>query len=101
MLTPRRAVLAVGFLFIMFFMYSHSGTSTSIRTASKSDVPPSAEQKAGALKDANDLTNTVATQVKVTKPQKPLDDTSKMTLLDKLAYQFPYDMEAKDRKSVV
>lgn len=95
MITPRRVVLAVGFLFIMFFMYSHSGTSTSIRTASKSDVPPSADQKAGALKDSNDLTNTVATQVKVTKPQKPLGDTSTMTLLDKLAYQFPYDMEGK------
>ena len=95
MITPRRVVLAVGFLFIMFFMYSHSGTSTSIRTASKSDVPPSADQKAGALKDSNDLTNTVATQVKVTKPQKPLGDTSKMALLDKLAYQFPYDMEGK------
>ena len=75
----------------MLFIYSHSSTSTSIRTASKSDVPPSQEQKDGI---ANEVSGVVATQVKITK-QKPISNFAQLDLLDKLAYQFPYDMESK------
>ncbi|PHH67955.1 hypothetical protein CDD82_957 [Ophiocordyceps australis] len=100
MLNSRRAILAAACLLTIFFLISRtSHPSPTFSTANKASSSPATEQQAAAVADngaAGSNTNT-KTKWPETKPvaQKPMMDTSNMSLWDKLAYAYPYDIMAK------
>lgn len=86
MLTPRRALAAAAFFIFVFYLVSTSHDVSPTTTS----VPANS---------AADAKNGAAPAVANTKPrvqtQKPMVDMSKLSLYDKLAYQYPYDVETK------
>ncbi len=108
MITPRKILLGLVATICFLMIYQHSSSSTSIRTlraqaaAAGSAAPNQAlpTKQASISDNSNDkLANSadalpIAEQVKIPK-QTPIQDGGKMTLHEKLAYQFPYDVEGK------
>lgn len=104
MLAFRRALVAAAFFLTIFYLTTR--TSTPVPTATSpppAAVPEDAKNIAGS---PNHPHNTAASSGSrpgtgsgsrhgSPKDQKPLQDMSKMTLYDKLAYQYPYDVETK------
>ncbi|KAK4239732.1 hypothetical protein C8A03DRAFT_42662 [Achaetomium macrosporum] len=88
MLTFRRALVAAAFFLTVLFITTRStspAASLSATTASSDEKAPNS--------------NAVHAGANRNKPfqqgQQPMQDISKMTLPEKLAYQFPYDVEMK------
>lgn len=86
MLTPRRALAAAAFFIFVFYLVSTSHHASPPTSASDAKSPP-AQNVAGADSKPD-------TRPRVT-TQKPIGDMSKFSLYDKLAYQYPYDVETK------
>ncbi|KAL0937270.1 initiation-specific alpha-1,6-mannosyltransferase [Colletotrichum truncatum] len=96
MLTPRRAVAAAAFFLIVFYLISSSHDST---TAAKAPVAASNHDTTKSPKNPSDITPSgdsiePSAPKKVT-AQKPMMDMSKMSLYEKLEYQYPYDVETR------
>lgn len=103
MLTFKRALIAATAFIILFFLLSrsHSSDSSSPIAAydgqSKADQPPSySEHGSTTTGSAGSKGPGTSSSGKGEKTQqKPLQDMSKMSVSEKLAYQFPYDVESK------
>ncbi|KAL1882029.1 hypothetical protein VTK73DRAFT_2743 [Phialemonium thermophilum] len=116
MLTFRRALAAAAFLLIILFLTTRASSSSS-PTASDSQPAELArtEQKQQHPQHDNSDTAKQATTTSISPgrststssfhpgsdpqgsppSQKTIQDTSRMTLYEKLAYQYPYDVESK------
>lgn len=111
MLTFRRALLAAAFFLTIFYLTTRSTSpadslaSTPVSPAAElakvKNLPAeakqasttgagSSEQKAGSDGPPNSQSRLGGQS-----GQKPIKDMSRMTLYDKLAYQYPYDVESK------
>ncbi|KAK7962888.1 uncharacterized protein PG986_003713 [Apiospora aurea] len=99
MLSFKRALIFAAFLLTAFFLLRRThGTTAS--DDSIPDLPknrpadaekgPSSHAKGGSV-----AAGAAPQQDKHVPTQKPMIDTSKMSLYDKLAYQYPYDVETK------
>ena len=92
MAPPRRALAIAAFLIVMIFLFKHS-SSTSIRTvAVKAETPSTTAPTSSPSPSVPAARNPAVVQVQ---PPRPKKDTTGMSLEDKLAYQFPYDVEAR------
>lgn len=96
MLTPRRALAAAAFVLFVFYLI----TSTHNTPIAKSPAAPNT-QKANDANDAKQPATPSSSPHRNTDPnarvsaQKPMMDMSKLPLYEKLAYQYPYDVETK------
>ncbi|PHH66591.1 hypothetical protein CDD81_6428 [Ophiocordyceps australis] len=105
MLNSRRAILAAACLLTIFFLISRtSHPSPTTWTAKKpSSKAAATEQEAAGVVDngvagiSNSNSNSNNNNWPERKPvaQKPMMDTSNMSLWDKLAYAYPYDIKVK------
>lgn len=89
MLTYRRALIAAAFILTILYLTSRSTSPatalTDTVTASKEPYNPPTSTDPSSSKG----------KLKSPPAQKPLQDTSKMSLYEKLAYQYPYDVDSK------
>ncbi|CCF33465.1 glycosyltransferase sugar-binding region containing DXD domain, partial [Colletotrichum higginsianum] len=98
MLTPRRAVAVAAFLLVVFYLISSSHESP---TVAKAPVAASNHDTTDAKKSSSSAQTSTDGDIKPSAPkvatpkQKPMMDMSKMSLYDKLAYQYPYDPETR------
>lgn len=104
MLAFRRALVAAAFFLTIFYLTTR--TSTSVPTAppprpaavpaSDKDIADSSQHPSttGASSGGRPGTGS-GSRHGAPAGQKPLQDMSRMTLYDKLAYQYPYDVETK------
>lgn len=90
MLNLRRAIIAAAFLLTVFFLvsHSHSSSATSATFATGQDA---SDAKAAA----DSLTGHLTQPATRSSAQKPLMDMSHMSTTDKLSYTYPYDIEKK------
>ncbi|KAI1864657.1 hypothetical protein JX265_008381 [Neoarthrinium moseri] len=99
MLSFKRALVFAVFFLTAFILLRRSHGSTS---EDDQIVPAPKKRPAGAENSSHKTTSTSSTsdhgaplrEVHVS-AQKALQDTSKMSLYDRLAYQYPYDVETK------
>lgn len=112
MLTFRRALIAAGFILTILYLLTHTGSNTP-NSSLVVDTIKTPQQAAGADKDgpSHDGSGTKAGYLPSTpvttsisskgpsksKPsnQQALKDMSSASLVEQLAYQFPYDVETK------
>lgn len=102
MMSFRRAVVFAAFFLTAFFLLRHSQTSNDPEPFSKppakpdgvSDGPGKPHHEPTTDSGASDKKSTPQQDRKIP-TQNPIQDMSKMTLYEKLAYQFPYDVETK------
>lgn len=103
MLTFKRALIAAAFFITVFYMLTRShnspGPSDAIiqdKFPTTDDIPDSSRHGSSTTGVPDSLAKSSAGNNggRVT-AQKPLQDMSKMTLIEKLAYQYPYDVESK------
>lgn len=102
MLNSRRAIIAAGFLLTIFFLVAvhHSSTPEAIDTATNpldnaakhGAAAPAGAHAQGSSSDSHDLEKPIPARPVA---QKPMADMSKMSLYDKLAYAYPYDVQSK------
>lgn len=101
MLTFKRALIAAAIFVSLFYILTRSHTSDGPADAiiqenfpTTHDIPDSSKHNSAATStpDAGDRVLDTNGGPAV---QKPLQDMSKMTLSEKLAYQYPYDVEGK------
>lgn len=101
MLTFKRAVIAAATFLTLFFLLSPSHSSDSSSPISydsqaKTDQPPNYSEHGSTTTGSTVSKGSTTSSGKgEAKEQKPLQDISKMSVIDKLAYQFPYDVESK------
>lgn len=95
MLTPKRAVAAAAFFLIVFYLISSS--HDTITTSTKAPVAASNHDTTDSSKTshASSVDSMEPSFPKKVTGQKPMMDMSKMSLADKLAYQYPYDVETR------
>ncbi|KAF4827535.1 Initiation-specific alpha-1,6-mannosyltransferase [Colletotrichum tropicale] len=95
MLTPKRAVAAAAFFLIVFYLISSSHDTTT--TSTKAPVAASNHDTTESSKTspASSIDSMEPSFPKKVTGQKPMMDMSKMSLADKLAYQYPYDVETR------
>ncbi|KAF3807386.1 Initiation-specific alpha-1 6-mannosyltransferase [Colletotrichum gloeosporioides] len=95
MLTPKRAVAAAAFFLIVFYLISSSHDTTT--TSTKAPVAASNHDTTESSKTshASSIDSMEPSFPKKVTGQKPMMDMSKMSLSDKLAYQYPYDVETR------
>ncbi|KAK2771803.1 glycosyltransferase sugar-binding region containing DXD domain-containing protein [Colletotrichum kahawae] len=95
MLTPKRAVAAAAFFLIVFYLISSSHDTTT--TSTKAPVAASNHDTTESSKTshASSINSMEPSFPKKVTGQKPMMDMSKMSLADKLAYQYPYDVETR------
>ncbi|KEY73137.1 hypothetical protein S7711_04886 [Stachybotrys chartarum IBT 7711] len=90
MLNSRRALIAAAFIVTVFFLISITHTSSSGQYPTESDTD------AGALRHAQSASDGYSpNQARRPDAQKPMMDMSHMSVPEKLAYAYPYDLEAK------
>ncbi len=96
MLTFRRALIAAAFILTALFLLSrsHSGPPDAI-SPKKDPVSDSSRQASTTAGGAAQKAGFGANRDGSSSGQKTMIDTSKMTLYEKLAYQYPYDVETK------
>lgn len=114
MITFRRALVAAAFFLTIFYLTTRStspaqslSASTSVPAAfpakNNKNIPDAAKQASTtAASPEHSRTGTDVRPNPNSKSrhgaqsgQKPIQDMSRMTLYDKLAYQYPYDVETK------
>ncbi|EQB52727.1 hypothetical protein CGLO_07622 [Colletotrichum gloeosporioides Cg-14] len=95
MLTPKRAVAAAAFFLIVFYLISSSHDTTT--TSTKAPVAASNHDTTESSKTshASSIDSMEPSFPKKVTGQMPMMDMSKMSLADKLAYQYPYDVETR------
>ncbi|OBT70355.1 hypothetical protein VE03_00303 [Pseudogymnoascus sp. 23342-1-I1] len=99
MLTFRRAVAAAALVLTILFLFSHTHSDTSLSPV----VPVAAEKQQGtehasttASPPKDDSSKSPqSSNSKKSSTQQPLVDPSTLSLPDKLAYHFPYDLPTK------
>lgn len=104
MLNFRKAVLAAALLLCIFYIL-HSKTPTTTKASIPRPPPKDTAQSDGANTRTGQgapstSVNSVKTQDgsngnKIQQGQQPLVDMSRAPLIDKLAYQYPYDVDSK------
>ncbi|KAI1211893.1 glycosyltransferase family 32 protein [Annulohypoxylon truncatum] len=101
-LSFKRAVVFAVFFLIAFILLRRSHTNASDPEPFRKPPPKPAaanDQHAGAKHDPSTTSYTPETDTvlkdKPVPAQKAIQDISKMSLYDKLAYQYPYDVESK------
>jgi alpha 1,6-mannosyltransferase len=105
MLTFRRALVAAAFFLTIFYLTTRSSTpQPTASSPATAAVPVNDKTIADSSKHPSTTTGASSGARPATGSgnrhgsptgQKPLQDMSKMTLYDKLAYQYPYDVETK------
>lgn len=108
MLTFRRALVVAAFFLALIFLFKHSHSEPSLSPLDASSKAPKTDTTSSQSSNASPQTNKAAPATAPSTPsnskpkggskiatQQTLMDTSKMSLRDKLAYQFPYDLETK------
>lgn len=101
MLTFKRALIAAAVFVSLFFILTRSHGSAGPADTIIHENVPIANQAPDSSKHSSSTTSTPDAGDKVLHSngspaaQKPLQDMSKMTLTEKLAYQYPYDVEGK------
>ncbi|RDW66816.1 glycosyltransferase family 32 protein [Coleophoma crateriformis] len=97
MLTFRRAIIAAAFFLTTIFLLSRSHSAAPVRVTADDlakDVHASSGSSEGVTKSPSNVIPP-ANSGKKPATQQPLQDMSKAPLREKLAYQFPYDVETK------
>ncbi|KAK1707581.1 glycosyltransferase sugar-binding region DXD domain-containing protein-containing protein [Colletotrichum lupini] len=95
MLTPRRAVAVAAFLLIVFYLISSShDTTPAVKAPVAASNHDTTDSKTSSYTPASADGEIKPSAPKVA-TQKPMMDMSKMSLYDKLAYQYPYDPETR------
>ncbi|KAL2754115.1 glycosyltransferase family 32 protein [Sodiomyces alcalophilus JCM 7366] len=100
MLSPRRAVATAAFCLIVLYLV-FSSHSSSPATAPKivepnTNTPDTPDAQQNNAHTSNTPPSSDLQRVpKPVEQQRPMMDMSQLSLYDKLAYQFPYDMESK------
>ncbi|KAK8131903.1 Glycosyltransferase sugar-binding region containing DXD domain-containing protein [Apiospora kogelbergensis] len=101
MLSFKRALVFAAFLLTAFFLLRRTHGTTS-SDDSVPDLPknrPADADKGASHKSSSSKGGSAAAAAPPEKnnvpAQRPMVDTSKMTLYEKLAYQYPYDVETK------
>ncbi|OBT44484.1 hypothetical protein VE00_04900 [Pseudogymnoascus sp. WSF 3629] len=102
MLTFRRAVAAAALILTILYLFIHTHSDTSISPLSSTTAPKQAGTEhasttASPPKDDTSKSPQKASSSNSKKPstQQPLVDPSTLSLPDKLAYHFPYDLPTK------
>ncbi|KAI1137402.1 glycosyltransferase family 32 protein [Hypoxylon sp. FL0543] len=102
MLSFKRAIVFAVFFLTAFILLRRSHTNANDPEPFRKPPPKPADtsnQHAGAKHDPSTASYTTEVESlskdKPVPPQKALEDMSKMSLYDKLAYQYPYDVETK------
>lgn len=101
MLSFKRAVVFAVFFLVAFILLRRSHTSNDPEPFRKLPPKPADpnDQHVGASNNPSTTTYTTevdaAAKDKAVPAQKAIQDMSKMSLYDKLAYQYPYDVETK------
>lgn len=104
MLTFKRALIAAACFICVFYMLSRSHTAPGPADAiiqdkfTTSDKLPDSSRHGSSTTGTPQAGNTGPSgsgSIDAAGTQKPMQDTSKMTLTEKLAYQHPYDVEGK------
>lgn len=101
MLTFKRALIAAAAFITLFFLLSRSHSSDSSSPISydsqpKTDQTPNYSEHGSTTTGSTVSKGSGASNDKGDKKaQKPMQDMSKMSVSEKLAYQFPYDVESK------
>lgn len=99
--TFKRALVAAAAFILLFFLLSrsHSGDPSSPLShdaPSRPDQPPSYSEHGSTTTGSTGSKELGASKGQGQETaQKPLQDMSRMTVGEKLAYQFPYDVESK------
>jgi alpha 1,6-mannosyltransferase len=104
MLTFRRALVAAAFFLTIFYLTTRTSTPSPTAPSPAPAAVPINDK--GKVDSANHASTTGATPGSRAGTgganrhgsptgQKPLQDMSKMSLYQKLAYQYPYDVETK------
>ncbi|KAL9946040.1 membrane-bound alpha-1,6- mannosyltransferase Initiation-specific [Verticillium nonalfalfae] len=93
MLTPRRALAAAAFVLIVFYLITSThntpiaNSPAAPKTQKANDAKPAATPSSSPHRNTDPNARVSA--------QKPMMDMSKLPLYEKLAYQYPYDVETK------
>lgn len=100
MLSFKRAVIFAAFLLTAFILLRHSHSSTAddeqiVAVPKKSTGPSEKSHKSSSDASSSSGFGTAPRPADPVPAQKTLQDTSKMSLYDKLAYQYPYDVESR------
>lgn len=105
MLTFRRALVAAAFLITILFLTTRStspaASSSAVEFPKAQQGPESQQSSEGPASSDQEAADGIAAHgggnhdAPAPQRQKPILDMSKMTLSEKLAYQFPYDVETK------
>ncbi|KAI0385133.1 glycosyltransferase family 32 protein [Hypomontagnella monticulosa] len=102
MLSFKRAIILAAFFLIVFILLRRSHTSANDPEPFRKPPPKPAgasNQNAGAPHNPSTTTYTSEEDLppkdQTPTAQKVMKDMSKMTLYEKLAYQYPYDVETK------
>jgi alpha 1,6-mannosyltransferase len=116
MLTFRKSVIAAGFVLTIIYLltrsHSHAYTASVSSTRTENEVTAAVVAAAANTKASNydgsgartgyapsepatTATSPKGTGRKQSPTQQVMKDTSKLSLVDQLAYQFPYDLETK------
>ncbi|KAH6646006.1 glycosyltransferase family 32 protein [Truncatella angustata] len=103
MLSFKRALIFAVFFLTAFVILRRSHGTTSddeqiipVPARKDSDASPHKNPKGSGASSSLDRASAAAQQdIDHVPAQKALKDTSKMSLYDKLAYQYPYDLESK------
>lgn len=100
MMSFRRAIVFAAFFLTAFFLLQHSQTSNDPESISKPLAKPESAADGSERPQNEPTTDSGASdnfrqQERHVPAQKAIQDMTKMSLYDKLAYQFPYDVETK------
>lgn len=101
MLTFKRALIAAAVFISLFYVLTRSHTFDGPADAiiqeklpTTDDIPDSSRHSSTTTGTPDAVTKALGSNGALA-AQKPLQDMSKMTLSEKLAYQYPYDVEGK------
>ncbi|KAK3395566.1 nucleotide-diphospho-sugar transferase [Sordaria brevicollis] len=98
MLTFRRALVAAAFFLTVFYLISSSSSnppSVAAPAVPKPDADVEAAKHASTTAVTDKSPSGANSAQQNPQGQRPIQDMSRMTLYEKLAYQFPYDVESK------
>ncbi|ELR04913.1 membrane-bound alpha-1,6- mannosyltransferase Initiation-specific [Pseudogymnoascus destructans] len=100
MLTFRRAVAAAALILTILYLFTHTHSDTSLlplssAAAEKQHGTEHASTTASHPKDDISKPSQASSNSKKPSSQRPLVDPSTLSLPDKLAYHFPYDLPTK------
>ncbi|KAG0650188.1 Initiation-specific alpha-1 [Hyphodiscus hymeniophilus] len=104
MLTFKRALIAAAFFLTMLYLVTRTHSSTTVPSKYEANEDsrqsPQNDQTKTGYTPTNPVSTSSSNRMPPARPKKPqsqrlLQDMSRASLPDKLAYQFPYDVESK------